>query len=716
MAYIDDVLSNLGDQDAAQVIRAELARIRDRQQFGIFFERHLPEHTALPGTPVVAGARVMRRDRPGDEGIWQVTAVQGETAYITESSSSETTLAVPVGDLIPVAVFGEPLYPGLQSVARVENGSPEGAWSAVINAENHHALETLRYTHREKVDCIYIDPPYNTGARDWRYNNDYVDGQDGYRHSKWLAFMERRLLLARDLLNPESSVLVVTIDAKEVHHLGCLLEQIFPTAVRQMVTIVMNPNGSPRASELSRVEEFAFFVFIGNAVPSRVADDLLGEQGRDSEQPLSDVENSEKKVRWERLLRGGVNSNSSRVDVPTWFYPLYLDPQKRHIVGAGEPLKLGEDWRTVSAPPGIILLWPLKTDGREGIWRMRRESFLRKLEAGHVRVGQYNAKRDRWSVLYLPDRLANMIDTGELILTGRDAHGVVQVEYNGTPRIRTAKTVWNRVSHAAGKHGTELVKALTGRPFPFPKSLYAVVDALRIAVGDKPNAVVLDFFAGSGTTGHAVAKLNGEDGGRRRFILVTNNEVGPEQATALRAAGHVPGDPGWEEQGIAEHITWPRIRAAITGCNPQNRPVPGTYLDGTSMADGFHENVEFFRLAYLDRDSVSLGLAFEAIAPLLWLKAGATGARIDHVDPTGWAVPDRATYGVLFNASRARSFVRSIQSRHDVRHAFIVSRSTAVFTQVAAELPTGVEAVHLWDDYLTSFEIGTVDVAEEEAA
>ncbi|WP_159006913.1 hypothetical protein [Streptomyces sp. NRRL S-813] len=84
MAYIDDVLSNLGDQDAAQVIRAELARIRDRQQFGIFFERHLPEHTALPGTPVVAGARVMRRDRPGDEGIWQVTAVQGETAYITD--------------------------------------------------------------------------------------------------------------------------------------------------------------------------------------------------------------------------------------------------------------------------------------------------------------------------------------------------------------------------------------------------------------------------------------------------------------------------------------------------------------------------------------------------------------------------------------------------------------------------------------------------------
>ncbi|WP_351223046.1 DNA methyltransferase [Streptomyces sp. NPDC002133] len=715
MAYIDDVLNNLGDQDAAQVIRAELARIRDRQQFGIFFERHLPEHTALPGTPVVPGARVMRRDRPGDESTWQVTAVQGEIAYITESSTSETALAVALSDLVPVAVFGEPLYPGLQSVARVENGSAGRAWSAVINAENHHALETLRYTHHQKVDCVYIDPPYNTGARDWRYNNDYVDGQDGYRHSKWLAFMERRLLLARDLLNPTSSVLVVTIDAKEVHHLGCLLEQIFPTAVRQMVTIVMNPNGSPRASELLRVEEFAFFVFIGNAAPSSVADDLLGGQSRDTEE-LTAAEEPEQKVRWERLLRGGVNSNSSRADVPTWFYPLYLDPQKRHIVGAGESIAPDEDWRTVPAPPGIVLLWPLKTDGREGIWRMRRESFLRKLEAGHVRVGQYNAKRDRWSVLYLPDRLANMINTGELILTGRDENGVVQVEYNGTLRIRTAKTVWNRLSHAAGKHGTELVKALTGRPFPFPKSLYAVVDSLRIAVGDKPDAVVLDFFAGSGTTGHAVAKLNAEDGGHRSFILVTNNEVGPEQAGALRAARLAPGEPAWEDQGIAEYITWPRIRAAVTGRNPQNRPVPGAYLDGTPMANGLQENVEFFRLAYLDRDSVSLGLAFEAIAPLLWLKAGAVGSRIDQVNAAGWALPDDAIYGVLFTPSKARSFVRAVRRRDDVRCVFIVSRSAAVFTQVAAELPTGVEAVHLWDDYLTSFEIGTVDVTEEEAA
>ncbi|MEV8419259.1 site-specific DNA-methyltransferase [Streptomyces niveus] len=705
MAYIDDVLSNLTDQDAAQVIRTELARIRDRQRFGIFFERHLPEHTALPGTPVVAGARVIYRNRPDDRVTYHVIAVEAEAAYIAlDAEASSEELVVPVTDLMPVAVFGEPLYPGLMSADRFENGPADRPWNAVINAENHHALEALRYTHRQAVDCIYIDPPYNTGARDWRYNNDYVDGQDSYRHSKWLAFMERRLLLSRDLLNPSSSVLIITIDEKEVHHLGCLLEQIFPDAVRQMVTIVTNPNGVARGAELSRVEEYAFFVFIGDAAPAAVEDDLL-----------TDLEARAEEVRWERLLRGG--TNAARTARPNLFYPVYVDPERRCVVGAGEALPLEQDRRTVQAPSGLAVAWPVRKDGSEAGWRMAPESLRRKLEKGYVRLGAYDGKRDLWSIQYLPDSREEMLATGELLITGRDANDVVQVEYNGRPRIWRPKTVWNRLSHAAGAYGTQLVKTLLpGRAFPFPKSLYAVIDALRIAVADKPDAVVLDFFAGSGTTGHAVAKLNAEDGGRRQFILVTNNEVGPEQAAALRRAGHLPGDVEWEAQGIAEHITWPRIRASVAGRTPQGEEVAGAYLDQTAIADGLSGNVEYFRLAYLDRDAVSLGLAFEAIAPLLWLKSGATGPRISQVDLSGWALPDGGTYGVLFDTSKARSFVRAMRTRSGVRCAFIVSRSSGVFTQVAGQLPSGVEAVHLWDDYLTSFEIGTARVTGESAA
>ena len=115
-----------------------------------------------------------------------------------------------VDDLVVVAEFRDPIYPGLRSTGRVERGGDK-PFHTVINAENYHALQTLLYTHQGKVDCIYIDPPYNTGAKDWKYNNDYVDGEDLYRHSKWLAFMERRLLLAKHLLNPDDSVLIVTI-------------------------------------------------------------------------------------------------------------------------------------------------------------------------------------------------------------------------------------------------------------------------------------------------------------------------------------------------------------------------------------------------------------------------------------------------------------------------------------------------------------------------
>src|ERR1022692_1441399 len=126
------------------------------------------------------------------------------------------------------------------------------------------------------------------------------------------------------------------------------------------------------------------------------------------------------------------------------------------------------------------------------------------------------------------------------------------------------KTVWTRESHNSQTFGTLILsKLVPDRDFPFPKSLYAVEDAIRFFVRNKPNAVVLDFFAGSGTTTHAVARLNRQDGGSRQSMIVTNNEVSADEAEALRAKGLQPGDTEWEALGIFEHITRPRITAAI---------------------------------------------------------------------------------------------------------------------------------------------------------
>ncbi|MFF9128529.1 site-specific DNA-methyltransferase [Streptomyces sp. NPDC014889] len=687
MAYIDDLLARLPDTETAEEIRKELEHLRSTKTFGLVFERHRPEHVRLPGAEIRRGGQVVFRSGQ-DRTVYDVVTIDGDRAKLDDGSSYHVA---DLADLVTVVTYGQPLYPGLTSLGSTKNGPEEDLWHAVINAENLHALEALRYTHRGKVDCIYIDPPYNTGARDWRYNNDYVDNNDAHRHSKWLAFMERRLQAAKQLLNPEASVLIVTIDEKEVHRLSLLLEQHFPNTLRQMVTTVITPNGSSRPGEFNRVDEYILFVFIGSARPNPLPYDVLGKK----------EEQDKEEVRWPSFLRS--DSSWKREKRPNLFYPLYLDTWQQKIVGAGEPLAVEAPRESVQAPQGCELIWPIRPNGQESIWRLGRDTFLNYLSKGYIRLG--GNKGGRWSIYYLSKGLVQDIEVGKIVVTGRDATGAVQVEY-ASGKMRFPKTVWNLSDYNAGAHGRQMVgKLLPGRSFDYPKSLYAVKDALRVAVGDKPDALILDFFAGSGTTGHAVAKLNAEDGGERRFILVTNNEVGPEQGEPLRKAGLGPGDPEWEAQGIFENITRPRIEAVITGRTSEGKPVPGAYLDGSVMADGLAGNVEFFRLDYLERDRVSLGAAFSKISPLLWLKAGATGPRVDHVSPEGWALPEGSRYGVLFEPSEVSNFLEAVQASETVREVFVVTNSQATYERIVADLPAGVEPSMLYRDYLKNFEI-----------
>jgi adenine-specific DNA-methyltransferase len=268
------------------------------------------------------------------------------------------------------------------------------------------------------------------------------------------------------------------------------------------------------------------------------------------------------------------------------------------------------------------------------------------------------------------------------------------------------KTQWNAKSHSATEHGSSLLRALIpGRRFPFPKSLYAVEDAIRFFVKDKPNAVVLDFFAGSGTTTHAVARLNRQDGGLRQSILVTNNEVSPEEAKELRSHGVRPGDPDWEALGIFEHITRPRVAAAISGRTPDGKPIKGDYkfTEEFPMADGFAENVAFFVLRYLDADEVDLGFAYDELAPVLWLRAGGEGriARRLGDDDLPLAFDWTDHYGVLFDEDKWRAFVAA--RPQNATAAFIATWSPSTFAGIAAELPTGMDLVRLYDTYLSQF-------------
>lgn len=693
----------------------EIKILSSRLPFGLNFERHSPEVVELPLRPVRKGDKVRilperGSTKKGDQRLWQVKAIHKakKTADLELLGAADVeTQTMVLSDLVVVAEFRDKIWPGLISTGKVQRGGDK-PFHSVINGENYHVLKALTYTHRGKVDAIYIDPPYNTGAKDWKYNNDYVEKDDLYRHSKWLAFMERRLLIAKELLNSSNSVLIVTIDEKEYLRLGLLLEQVIPEAKIQMATIVINPLGQERAQQLARVEEYAFFCFIGAASPNSLSDDLLNRSNTSEDKGLA----TSKKVRWEWLLRGG--SDASRQKSPDLFFPVFVDPVKHAVHSVGEPIPLGVSRESIEAPMGTIAIWPLRTNGQEGRWRCSPSYFRELLTKGYARVGEYDKANDRWALLYLGKAQIQRIENGEIEIIGRAENGDLLLGRDTQKKQNfSVKTVWNRLSHRAGEYGTSLIRALIpNRRFPYPKSLYAVEDALRIVTLDKPDAIVIDFFSGSGTTAHAVMRLNKQDGGRRQCISVTNNEVAADEQKKLREQGLRPGDPQWEKWGICDYITKPRVQAAITGKTPEGEPIKGDYkfTDEFPMSEGFEENAEFFTLTYEAEKSVSHNLAYTRIAPLLWLRAGARGKRIDTLPAEGWAVAD--AYGLLAAVDQATPFIEAISHTSDVRVAFIVTDDDRHFQAVTRRLPKGIEPVRLYESYLTNFSFTNGELTE----
>jgi adenine-specific DNA-methyltransferase len=270
------------------------------------------------------------------------------------------------------------------------------------------------------------------------------------------------------------------------------------------------------------------------------------------------------------------------------------------------------------------------------------------------------------------------------------------------------KTVWHRSRHDAGVGGTDVLRDLLGgRPFSFGKSVYAVYDCLAAVLRDKPDALIMDFFAGSGTTLHSTALLNASDNGRRRCILVTNNEVEAEVATKLHKSGVFRGVPAYEKNGLFEMVTRPRVEAVVTGLRPDGTKAPGEHIDGRPYAQGFAENAEFFRVDYLDPDDVDLGNQFCAIAPSLWLAAGGIGDRESNVTETGFYMPDDSRYAVLFEEKAFRKLKKALEGRKDVTHVWIVTDSEDAFAEMRSAIPSRISASMLYRDYLRNFRINT---------
>ncbi len=694
MAAINDLIAQIENPELRARIQAEVDRMNKQKKFGLVFEEHLPECTPLYDIPVKRGALVAIKTGKVSE-VYRVLKIKGDEAECKKKDADEIA-TFKVNELVTVAEFGDAIYPYLKPIDSVCNAPDSDLWHTLIEADNYHALQLLEYLYAGKVDCIYIDPPYNTGARDWKYNNDYVDGADTYRHSKWLSMMQKRLKIAKKLLNPKDSVLIITIDEKEYLHLGCLLEELFSDARVQMISTMINPAVVARAEGFGRSGEYIFVVLFGEASPQRVK--------LDREWVSSKGRTHTGNIRWDLLKRSG--TGATRKDSPGGFYPIYIHPKSGKIEHIGEPLPDG-----VSEAPqidGLYCLLPIRDDGSEGRWQWSTATLKQGLLDGRVKTGG-NSNRG-FTIYRLAQAEYEKVINGEFIVCDRGVNNEIIVENIDTNSVLAVPgDIWKISTHDATQYGSRLLLNLFGdKRFSFPKSLYAVQDTVRFFVTNKPNALIVDFFAGSGTTLHAVNLLNAEDGGNRRCIMVTNNEVSVDEAKSLSDQGYHPGNEEWEKLGIARYVTWPRTVCSIEGHDVKNVPLKGNYIGSDKpMSEGFKTNAAFFKLGFLDKTAIALGRQFKEMLPTLWMKAGAIGVcpTVSEDIPDMLILPENK-FAVLIDEMSYLNFEKQIAEHPEINTIYIVTDSEPGYREMIAGFE-GKQTYQLYRDYLDNFRINT---------
>jgi len=390
-------------------------------------------------------------------------------------------------------------------------------FNVLIEGDNYHALSVLNYAHKKSIDLIYIDPPYNTGAKNWKYNNHFVDKDDSYRHSKWLTLMKNRLSLSKNLLK-DDGILVCAIDENEQAHLSVLLEEMFSEYDQYTITIIHNPGGT-QGNNFHYTHEYAIFLIPKNKT-------LIGLQDRTADPDI-------------RPLRDVSTGNHLREDAKNCFYPVFV--KDGNIVGFGDVCddSFHPESANVTRNDGVVEIYPIDPSGNERKWVFARQSVE--------------------SI------------KGELAVVENKKRSILDIVRTKT--MFNYKTVWTDSKYNANIFGTKLLReVIPNCDFDFPKSLYTVYDCLFSVVGGKPDAKIIDFFAGSGTTGHAVLEMNKVDNGNRKFILCTNNE-----------------------NGICEDVTYERIKRVIKGY---------TNSKGEKI-EGLGSNLKYLKTDFIGIDKVN---------------------------------------------------------------------------------------------------------------
>ena len=407
-----------------------------------------------------------------------------------------------------------PTFTELQS-KEIQND--DSSPNILIEGDNYHVLSVLNYTHKGKIDVIYIDPPYNTGARDWSYNNNFIDSEDPYKHTKWISFMSHRLRLTKNLLS-NTGIICVTIDDYELPRLWMLMDEIFNQNHLGTIVIRINPGGRKSKRKIAVQHEYALFY-------SRDFSVKVSPIPKPPEEKNHSYKQDEFGWYEERNLRKeGADSLAKKDSIR--YFPIYCDLNAKKL-------------STITKFK--FKIFPIDSHNQKRIWRRDAKT-----------IDEMEKKGD--------------------VFVKKTKHGnQIYFKFRGGLDGETPKSMWIDKKFSASEHGTQILDKLLGKreQFLFPKSPHATAECIKVA-SNKKNSIILDFFAGSGTTGHAVLQLNKEDGGNRKFILCTNNE-----------------------NNICRNICYPRLKKVIKGyINPKGEKVEG--LGG---------NLKYFKTSFIDSKS-----------------------------------------------------------------------------------------------------------------
>lgn len=440
-----------------------------------------------------------------------------------------------------------------------------GQENILIEGDNFHSLTILNYTHKEKVDIIYIDPPYNTGHKDFKYNDHFVDSEDGYRHSKWLNFMEKRLKLARNLLK-DSGVIFISIDDNEHAQLKLLCDKIFDTNnCLGILPTIMNLKGNQDEFAFAGTHEYTL-VYAKNKQSCE-----FGQFDVDEEEIEKDWEQDDIGYYKKGATLRATGTDADRVKRPYMFYPILIKDDYIDMIEKDEYKKLYdantkkfndkylEEIKKKYEDKGYYVLIPMQPDGGYGRWRWGFDNmYANKHEVIVNTNGGYSLyKKQRPTLGDIPSR--------------------------------KPKSLFYKAEYSSGNGTSQITNMFGKKVFDNPKPIELIKDFIYIGSRNK-DALILDFFAGSGTTGHAVLELNQKDNGKRKFILCTNNE-----------------------NNICDEVTYPRIEKVING-----------YVDAKGKeVKGIPSNLKYYKTDFVDntnnRDQLYYDLTEKCI-PMLCLK------------------------------------------------------------------------------------------------